>query len=208
MTQLKVASLGSPAPGESECGDWVGSLTVASAGVVWLLVIDGLGHGPHAAKAAHAARDHLQLALEEPGWVGRPAAALADLEPALRETRGAAVGLACVHGGELVHAGIGNTRCRLWRGGQMRGLHSVYGIAGAFGSHTAGANPRVTETRLELRAGDWVLMFSDGLAENMRLDAVPGEWAHEPSRLCRDLMQRWRVARDDAAVLAACVLQA
>lgn len=208
MTRLSVASLRDPAPGERECGDWVGSLTLPDADATWLMVVDGLGHGPPAALAAQAAMNHLLVTLTDPDLLGQPAAALAGLEPALRDTRGAAVGLVCVQRGELVHAGIGNTRCRLWRGGHMKGLHSVYGIAGAFSGHGASGGAGVTETRMALQPGDWVLMFSDGLAENIHMDVVPGEWSNEPGRLCDHLMQRWRVPRDDAAVLAACVLRA
>jgi hypothetical protein len=208
MTQLKLATRCECAPGELESGDWVGAQVLSEPESNWLMVVDGLGHGPEAAHAARAARDHLQVVLTDPAWIGHPAAVLGGLNPVLRDTRGAAVGLACVHQGQLRHAGLGNTRCCVWREGRLKGLPSAPGIVGAPHIRSRFGADGVQENTWTLVAGDWILMFSDGLAENIHLDAVPGGWEQEPGLLCDHLLQRWRVPRDDAAVLAAFVVQA
>jgi Stage II sporulation protein E (SpoIIE) len=208
MTQLILATRCEAAPGESESGDWVGHLALPEPAATWLMVVDGLGHGPEAAHAARAARDHLASVLTDPALIGQPASVLGSLNPVLRDTRGAAVGLASVHRGQLQHAGMGNTRCCVWRDGRLKGLPSAHGIVGAPTVRSRFGSDSVVENTWTLMDGDWILMFSDGLAENIHVDVVPGDWAADPRRLCDHLLQRWRVPRDDAAVLAACVLQA
>jgi Stage II sporulation protein E (SpoIIE) len=208
MMRLTLATRCEAAPGESESGDWVGHQVLLEPEATWLMVVDGLGHGPEAAHAARAARDHLVLVLTDPALIGQPAIVLGSLNPVLRDTRGAAVGLTCVHDGRLHHAGMGNTRCCVWRDGRLKGLPSAHGIVGAPALRSRFGADSVMENSWVLMPGDWILMFSDGLAENIHLDVVPGEWSQEPGRLCDHLLQRWRVPRDDAAVLAACVLQA
>lgn len=206
LSALHWAQAVSPAPGEVACGDWVGHWAVpaAPASVAdWLVVVDGLGHGPEAEQAAQAARHALPPLLGDPALAGRPAAVLQALGPALADTRGAAVGLAWLHQGRLRHAGVGNTRCRLWRAGRMQGLPSAWGIVGAPTPRGRRGIVSPADTELALQPGDWLLMFTDGLAENQHLERVPTAWQQQPQRLCEHVLQAWRQPRDDAAVLAA-----
>lgn len=194
-----IASRRAPLVAGTPCGDWVGSHagTHQGAPCVWLAVVDGLGHGAPAAQAADLAAAHLQAAWRSPALAPEPAALLRALSPVLRDSRGAAAGLVCLHRGELRHAGIGNTRCLVWHAGRQRHLPSNYGIVG----EASGSEP--TETRLPLADGDWVVLFSDGLDEALRLDLLGLVPPPSPERLCEALMARWRDPRDDAAVLAA-----
>jgi serine/threonine protein phosphatase PrpC len=222
VSRLQVATLSRPLAGEIECGDRVAGVTWdgPAAGpdgqpaepVSWLIVIDGLGHGPLAALAARKALDTIETETR-----ARPAmdvdTLLKRLDTALIGTRGAAVGLARMVGDQMSYAGIGNTRALRWRAGQLLRLPSHYGVVGdgIWGGPVARGVYRSAEAQplaqdIDLLPGDWVLLFSDGLDESLQLETLLPEWKQEPQRLCSHLMARWAVARDDAAVLVCQVL--
>ena len=103
-------------------------------GQILLGVIDGLGHGPQAKVAAEKAVSCIRLNITLP-----LAEILQSCDEALRDSRGAAIGLALVSFTrvELTYLGIGNTRIRLL-GEKTRTLLSMPGIVGA-GTWTANA---------------------------------------------------------------------
>jgi serine/threonine protein phosphatase PrpC len=182
-----------------------------AASAHWLVLIDGLGHGPAAAHAAHAAADAVRRAAQR----GAPAAddlpsQLAELDRALIGTRGAAVGWLWLQGWRLRHAGVGNTRALRWRAGHALRLPSHYGVLGDGQRATAaasGTRPGWPHTQeIDVAPGDWLLLFSDGLDEALQLDVMRPEWEREPGALCQHLLTRWRQQRDDAAVMVARVL--
>ena len=159
-----------------------------------LAIIDGLGHGLEAAKAAQAAMDTLHMRAADPAL---PLDELLNrLDARLTPTRGAAIGLVRLDGLQLQHAGIGNTRTLHLRGGLIARLPSQNGIVGG------GQALRVAVNTLTLQAGDGLLMFTDGLDERLQLPLVLPEWRRDPDTLCQHLLARWRQGRDDAGVLA------
>jgi len=195
------AMLADPCAGQSLCGDIVARLSVAAGpgqgDTEWLVVIDGLGHGPAAAAAARCALASLQTAAAAPqAAAADPGALLRRLDAALEGTRGAALGIVCRQGDRLWHAGVGNTRALRWRAGEVLRLPSRWGIVGD-GRLRDDVAPPVQQ--LDLQAGDWLLLFSDGLDEALRLGASVSQ---TPAQLCDDLLARWRNPADDAAVLA------
>ncbi len=169
---------GQPDDGSTTCADGL------------LAVIDGLGHGREAAQAAQAA---LQSIGAEPDL---PLPELfVRLDLALLATRGAAIGLLRIDGPRLLHAGVGNTRLLHWRASGLVRLNSQNGIVGG------GLPSPVVETVHPLQAGDWLLLFTDGLDERVRLPLRLPEWQRDPAMLCQHLMQHARVGRDDAGVM-------
>ena len=58
----------------------------------------------------------------------------------------------------------------------------------------------------EAQAGDWLLLFTDGLNEMLQLPVLLPEWTREPATLCSHLLRQWRSGRDDAGVLVLQVL--
>jgi serine phosphatase RsbU (regulator of sigma subunit) len=199
MNGWRWAGVAQPVASETDCGDALACLPFEAglggeAGHL-LALVDGLGHGSAAAVAAHAA-----LALLRQHPQADPVALLTLLDPALHGTRGAAVGLAQVRPGQLRYAAVGNTRALRWRDGRATRLESCYGIVGD------GVPPGLETITLELRPGDWLLLFSDGLDEMLNVTLMLPEWQREPRLLCEHLLARWRNPRDDAAVLAGVVL--
>ena len=164
---------------------------------VTLMLADGLGHGPQAARASSAAVETLRSAPHL-----SPADLLRRLHGALRETRGAAVAVAQldVAAGQLYFAGVGNVGARLRRGERWQGLLSRPGIVGA---HLPARLPQ----NQELWTDDGLLVLhSDGLPSRWS----PGPAAHAPPSLdpaviaasiVRDASSPALPVRDDTAVV-------
>jgi anti-sigma regulatory factor (Ser/Thr protein kinase) len=164
---------------------------------VTLLLADGLGHGPEAARASSAAVEALRQASHLP-----PPDLLRRLHGALRHTRGAAVAVVQLDIGaaKLSFAGVGNVGARLRRGGTWQGLVSRPGIVG---SHLP--------THLPQHQEPWtdeclLVLHSDGLPSRWS----PGPAVHAPSSLdpaviaasiVRDASSSARPVRDDTAVV-------
>lgn len=175
--------------GEEECGDAVLSRPVDDG---WLLLsVDGLGHGPLAARAAHATtRGFLDSQQTSPRVL------MEEMHRAAAGTRGAAVGVAHVEPahGRLSYSGVGNISGRILSAGRVRGLVTHPGILG----HKPG---RPTETRYDLEPGSWVVLHSDGLTERWDVHAYPGILGHSPLLLAATLMRDAGIRRDDASIL-------
>ncbi|MFG3155763.1 SpoIIE family protein phosphatase [Streptomyces sp. NPDC048219] len=190
---LRAGGVNVPFAGADHSGDawaWVRTEDRAT-----LMLADGLGHGPEAARASSAAVEALRGAAHLP-----PSEVLKRLDAALAGTRGAAVAVAQVdtRAGRLRFAGVGNIGARLCAGGTWRPLVSQPGIVGTH---------RPTTVREEERewADDRVLILhSDGL---------PSRWTPSPDACAanvdpavtaavtvRDASSSARPVRDDTAV--------
>jgi anti-sigma regulatory factor (Ser/Thr protein kinase) len=186
---IEVGALCVPLAGEEECGDgWAASCDLDGA---TLLGVDGLGHGPEAAKAARAAIHALER---------RPSAAPSEVlhaaHEALRITRGAALSVARIEYGsdELRFTGIGNVNAVVHDGNARRALISHNGIVGA--------NMRkVQEFSAECPPGAIVILHSDGLQTQWDLADYPGLHARAPALVAGILMRDFIRRRDDAMVL-------
>jgi anti-sigma regulatory factor (Ser/Thr protein kinase) len=113
------------ARGEVVCGDgWAFAVEGDRAAV---MVADGLGHGPDAAEAAHAALDAFA---EDP--LASPRDLLQHTHARLRSTRGAAVMVAQADAaaGTIRSAGAGNVVGRLVSGTSDRSILGQHGTAG------------------------------------------------------------------------------
>ncbi|MET9907555.1 ATP-binding SpoIIE family protein phosphatase [Streptomyces sp. NPDC006476] len=160
-----------------------------------LMLADGLGHGPEAARASSAAVEELHRSAHL-----SPADCLGRLDSALRGTRGAAVAVAQVDtaAGLLRFAGVGNIGARLRTGDAWRSLLSRPGIIGV---HRPGT---LREDRMPWAADGTLILHSDGLpsrwtppAEAAMLTADPAVVA---AGVIRDAGSAARPVRDDTAV--------
>ncbi len=179
-----------PLAGESVCGDAYAHRAVPGGSLV--MMADGLGHGPMAARASDAAvRAFLGSRQTAPRHV------LDDLHHALKDTRGAAVavGLADHHSRTLTYGGIGNIVGRVVDAADSSQLASQPGIVG----HNA---PSVREIEIPLAGGQWLVMHSDGLTDRWRVPDIPGVLATSPVVLAAALLRAAGSRRDDAGVLA------
>jgi anti-sigma regulatory factor (Ser/Thr protein kinase) len=160
--ELELGVVCLPMKGEEVVGD--GWLLESSGDYRTLLVVDGLGHGPNAARAARAATDVLAAHAD-----AAPAALMQLCHGALAATRGAAGAAARVvpakmHGS---FAGIGNISCRVEVSGERRQLVSHSGTLG----HVM---RRVQEFEFAFPAGALLILHSDGLATHWGTEDYPG----------------------------------
>ena len=189
---VEVGAVCDPFAGETECGDaWD---VRSTANIVRLLVVDGLGHGPIAARAATTAVEAFAGTDRLPG----PEAVVHTLHGALRPTRGAAVAVAeldlvaCV----LRFVGVGNIAAFVESGGaqRARGLVSHNGIAG----HEA---RRIQEFSIPWPGRGALILHSDGLQTQWKLDAYSGLQARHPSVIAGVLYRDFRRKNDDVTVV-------
>jgi anti-sigma regulatory factor (Ser/Thr protein kinase) len=168
---------------------------VRSGDRLTLMLADGLGHGPEAARASSAAVTALHR------WAHlTPAESLRRLHEALKGTRGAAVALAQldVRGGRLRFAGIGNVGARLRTDGTWRPLLSRPGIVGVHRPAT------LREEEADWAADRLLVLHTDGLPSRWTPPSDAGLPAADPAVTAalaiRDASSPARPVRDDTAV--------
>ncbi|SOR76929.1 MULTISPECIES: ATP-binding SpoIIE family protein phosphatase [Streptomyces] len=168
---------------------------VRSGDRLTLMLADGLGHGPEAARASSAAVTALHR------WAHlTPAESLRRLHDALKGTRGAAVALAQldVRAGRLRFAGIGNVGARLRADGTWRPLLSRPGIVGVHRPAT------LREEEAEWAADRLLVLHTDGLPSRWTPPSDAGLPAADPAVTAavaiRDASSPARPVRDDTAV--------
>jgi anti-sigma regulatory factor (Ser/Thr protein kinase) len=188
-TPLRSGAVCVPKPHEEVSGDaWAVDDRPAGARV---LVVDGLGHGPDAHRAARAA-----LAAAAPDR-GGPAETVEACHLALRSTRGAALAVAEIDlaAGRVRFAGVGNVTGAVFGGTRRQNMVSMNGTAGQ-----GAARVRAFDYAWEPRAT--LVMASDGLATRWSLDDYPGLAARDPALIAGVLYRDHTRGRDDVTVVA------
>jgi anti-sigma regulatory factor (Ser/Thr protein kinase) len=175
--------------GERACGD---AWAVASPGPGWRAVlVDGLGHGEEAARAA----DEAVRAFEQRG--DKPLAEVVQhMHEVLRSTRGAA---ALVLSGDLATArlsacGVGNVSAAVVADEGSRQVTSINGTLGH-------AVRRVAEFVYTWPRGAVLVAHSDGVSSQLAPTRYPGWAARHPSLLAGLLWRDFGKEHDDATVL-------
>ncbi|MFE6486742.1 ATP-binding SpoIIE family protein phosphatase [Streptomyces sp. NPDC057757] len=185
-----------PISGETVCGDaWAvrratGDDT-AHRPPVLVMLCDGLGHGPLAARASQAAVKAFHATRDL-----SPEGVLNAVHLALRGTRGGAVAVARIEpaSGRLRYCGIGNVSGFLVGGDGRKTLLSAPGIVGA---HMR----RLRTFEEPLPEHGALVMHSDGLTERWDHRALPGLLNHSPLVMAGQLLREAAVRRDDASVV-------
>jgi anti-sigma regulatory factor (Ser/Thr protein kinase) len=155
------------------------------------LVIDGLGHGSEAERAARAgcqAFNHTPFAV--------PALLFDDMHQAMNGTRGGAVAVAQYDGdsGRLRFTGIGNIGACLVTAEKSRGMASHPGIVGA-------QFRRAQPFDFGGAGGQLLILFSDGLQSRWNLLDYPGLVHRHPAVIAAVLHRDFCRGRDDVTVL-------
>ncbi|OJH35175.1 ATP-binding SpoIIE family protein phosphatase [Cystobacter ferrugineus] len=190
--EVEMGAVCVPMQGEEVCGDaWSQDL---KDGRSVFLVADGLGHGPDAARASRAA---VVSFLEQ----GTPDVTelLKGSHGELRSTRGAAVALASLRPGDarLDFAGVGNIAASvLSPQGSMQRMVSMNGTLG----HQM---HRVQSFSYTWSPDSVLVMCSDGLLTQWRVDGSPGLLNRHPSLVAGVLYRDFSRGRDDVTVLVA-----
>ncbi len=180
-------------PGEDVSGD--AHVVKPFPGGVLVGVVDGLGHGPEACRAAAIAVSTLEEHPEGPvdSLVER-------CHGRLRRTRGVALTLASFDGdnGTMSWLGVGNVegvayRPRAVEGGRREHVATRGGVVG-------GQLPPLRTTVLRVQPGDVLVLATDGLTRAWG-EAVMDRG--RPDEIAQVMLARFRKGNDDALVLAA-----
>lgn len=186
-----LAGLVVPRPGETACGDAWSHADDAVGRTVF--VVDGLGHGMDAARAANEAVAQFQRSRHQP-----PDEIVHAVHGAIRHTRGAAVGVARIHwaSATVSFAGVGNiasTFVPQAPGQPVRRMVSHNGIVGH--------NARKIQA-FDYPCGDGLLvMHSDGIATSWNLATYPGLLQAHPLLVAGVLYRDFARGRDDATAV-------
>lgn len=188
---LEWAAAWRPLPGEPTSGD---TFVVAEAGGSTLVAaIDGLGHGPEAAKAAERARATIRERAGDP---------LPDLfrllHERLRRSRGVVATIARVPpgGAELEWAAVGNVEARVLPADLSAPAQAVLARGGVVGHQM----PPVVPGRVPAVPGALVVMATDGVDPGFA-DSL--DRTRSPVELARLLLENHGRDSDDALVLVA-----
>ncbi len=183
------AGINLAAPGEQVSGD--GWQIRVNGRKVAVVVADGLGHGPDAAKASDAA-----LAVFATAPAGAPSNLLERMHTALRSTRGAAVAVAELDDeiGTLKFAGSGNICGRLLSGVEDRALMSQHGTVGLQIRRPQDIGYAWPEHAL-------LILHSDGIVTRWNFAETPGLLQCEPAVVAGWLLREHCRGRDDATVV-------
>jgi anti-sigma regulatory factor (Ser/Thr protein kinase) len=187
--ELELGAVCLPKPGESVAGD--GWLFEGGGDYRTVLVVDGLGHGPNAARAARAATDAFALHAS-----ATPAELMEICHGALATTRGAAGAAARIAPAKSAgrFAGIGNIACRVESAGERRQLVSHSGTLG----HVM---RRVQEFEFAFPAGALLILHSDGLKTHWTSADYPGLMSKHAGLIAGVLYRDHERGRDDVTVV-------
>ena len=182
------AAISTPAPHEELCGDaWRVAVRDREIAV---MVVDGLGHGPEAAKAAD-----LAVRLFEQQWFDGPAAFCENAHRALSGSRGAAIAAAHVSpAGVVRYAGVGNISAYVVNPEASRGMLSQNGTAGL-------QMRKVQQFDYPWPDRALLVMHSDGLSNRWALDDYHGLITRHPAVVAGVLHRDFLRGRDDATIV-------
>ena len=178
-----------PIIGEEHIGDgW----SVARSGDAFaIMVADGLGHGVDAEGPSRLAVEAFLAAKS-----ASPSRIIELAHEALRGTRGAAVAVVRVEGEEVRFAGVGNITGSVITDATTRHMVSHPGIVGHQMS-------RVQEFIYPWNDRSLLVLASDGIKTQWRLDAYPGISRRHPTLIAATIWRDFSRGRDDATVVVA-----
>jgi serine phosphatase RsbU (regulator of sigma subunit) len=186
---IDVASFARPCLGERVSGDTV--VIEHRDEILFLAIVDALGHGPQANAVANQAERSLCN-----DWSGDVLDTLHRLHSALKGTIGAAAGLCVVDRvtREVRYAGVGNTVLRTF-GSQAIRLVSADGIIGSrFRTPVVQAAP--------LNESGTILLYTDGVSDRFDVEQYPQIIYHSASAIARKIVGSFGKPYDDATCMA------
>lgn len=190
--RLQLGVRRAPKAGQTESGDaWS---YCDAGGPKTVCVVDGLGHGPMAAIASHAAI----RVFREAGPAASPEQILVAAHAALRTTRGAVMAVVAIdpEHGSATFCGVGNVAGIIHTPGRQQHLVSTDGIVG-FGT-------RAFRTREhDWPPGSTLILTSDGISTRWNLDRYPDLLKCHPALIASVVFRDHARDTDDATVVVA-----
>ncbi len=186
---LEIASFVRPCRGERVSGDT--AVIEQRGGMLFLAVIDALGHGPQAHTVAQRAERFLRKQ-----WSRDVRETMHRLHSELKGTIGACAGLSVVDKGreEVRYAGVGNTVFRTF-GSRSTRMVSTDGIIGV-----RYRTPAVQAAALDASA--IIVLYTDGVSDRFDVEQYPQIHYHSASAIAHAVVDRFGKSYDDATCLA------
>jgi phosphoserine phosphatase RsbX len=184
------AATGAPIPGETSSGD--GHLVVRRPLRTLIAVIDGLGHGPEAHRAATAAIAAIAQIPDAP-----LPSLFEHCNGALRRTRGVVMTIASIAAdGQMEWMGVGNVEAIVVRSAAPDRHEAIVARGGVVGYRMPPLYPGGTH----LGAGDMLVMATDGIRSGFAGSVDP---ALSPQVIASRILEEHGRGYDDALVLVA-----
>ncbi len=182
-----VAAINIPYPGELVSGD--GFCVIQKDQHISVIMVDGLGHGVNANKAAIEAVSAFQNSSDESVDL-----LMERIHGRLKSTRGGAVFLINSESGNINYTGLGNIRAVVLGSSKFKTLISQNG--------TAGVQMRKHKV-LHEQWGDYsyLIMHSDGIHARWDLSLYPGILMRHPAIIAGILFRDFIRGTDDASIL-------
>jgi len=186
---IDVASFARPCLGERVSGDTV--VIEHRDEILFLAIVDALGHGPQANAVASRAERFLRN-----GWSCDVLDTMHRLHSELRGTIGAGAGLCVVDRvtREVRYAGVGNTVLRTF-GSQATRLVSADGIIGSRFRTPAVQAATLNESSI-------ILMYTDGVSDRFDVEQYPQIIYHSASAIAHKIVASFGKPYDDATCMA------
>ncbi len=186
---IQVASVVRPCLGERVSGDTV--VIEHRDDILFLAVVDALGHGPQ----ANAVANRAEIFLRE-HWSRDVLDTMQRLHAELKGTIGAAAGLGVIDSRtcELRYSGVGNTVLRTF-GSRTTRLISTDGIIGI-----RFRTPSVQTAALS--ESDIMLLYTDGVSDRFDVAQYPQIRYHNASAIAHQIVERFGKPYDDATCMA------
>lgn len=186
---LDVASFARPCFGERVSGDTV--VIEHRDEILFLAIIDALGHGPQANAVANRAERFLRN-----GWSSDVLDTMHRLHSELKGTIGAAAGLCVVDSvtRDVRYTGVGNTVLRTF-GSHATRLISTDGIVGGHLHKPAVQAAPLNESGI-------ILLYTDGVSDRFDVEQYPQIVYHSASAIARKIVDRFGKPYDDATCMA------
>ena len=186
---IDVASFARPCLGERVSGDTV--VIEHRDEVIFLAIVDALGHGPQ----AHAVANRAERLLRN-DWSRDVLATMRRLHSELKGTIGAGAGLCVVDrvARDVHYTGVGNTVLRTF-GAQTTRMISTDGIIGGhFRTPAVQAAP--------LNESGIILLYTDGVSDRFDVEQYPQIIYHSASAIARKIVASFGKPYDDATCMA------
>ena len=186
---IEWGTAGAPIPGQTSSGDR--GIVVPFPGGALVAVIDGLGHGEEACKAALAAERVLVAAPQE-----TVEELVTRCHEELRGTRGAVLSVASFDEGRdtMSWLGVGNVEGLLVRSDSEANTEAVAMRGGTIGYHL----PRLTPRTLPVRHGDTLVLATDGIRHGFKAEILA---ARSPQQIADEVVRNWAKTTDDYCVV-------
>ncbi len=183
------AAFGRPYLGERVSGDM--TVIAQKDGLMFMAIVDVLGHGPDAHELAVRMQDYLARF-----WEKDLTTLMQQLHSQFTGERGAAAGLTVldISSGELRYTGVGNTVIRRF-GQRSTRLWSADGIIG-------NRIRRPVEYTLQVLDSDVVILYTDGVRDHFEEHEYPQLRYHRAQSVASNIVRKFGKKYDDASCLA------